>query len=311
MLNALIFAFLCLIWGSTWLAIKIGLEGSPPFLGAGFRFAIAAAFLFALSVFTGGLDPEIRRKWRGVVFAAFVIYPIPYGLVYWGSQYIESGMAAVLFAVMPFFVAILAHARIQGEKLTVLKILGMLLGFGGILVIFADNLGARGSLGIIGMVAVSGSAFFSAVGTVYSKKHFHEIDPISLTAFQSMIGAIVLTAVGLAFESLTAYRFDARTLGSLLYLGILGTAATFTLYFYVLKRMEATKLATIAFITPVVAMILGIALRGERFDFASVVGSFMVIAGVFIVVAGGTLFRGHTRSRPRAAPKARPGALEP
>ena len=291
MLNSLIFVFLCLVWGSTWLAIKIGLEGSPPFLGAGFRFAIAAAFLFALSALTGKLNFTFDGKIRKVVVAAFMIYPIPYGLVYWGTQYVESGMAAGLFASMPFFVAVLAHLFIEGERLTIPKVLGMVIGFGGILLIFADNLGAKGLIGILGMAAVSISSFFSAAGTVYSKRHFHDIDPVSMTAFQSFIGAIALSSLGFAFESISQYRFDIRTVGSLFDLGTFGTSLTFTLYFFVLKRMETTKLSTIAFITPVMALILGSVAYGESFDILSIVGSIMVVAGVFTVVMGDSLFK--------------------
>jgi drug/metabolite transporter (DMT)-like permease len=280
-----------MIWGSTWLAIKIGLEGSPPFLGAGFRFIIAASILFIFAALTKNLDLSFAGKRRKVLIAAFLMYPIPYGLVYWGSQFVESGMAAVLFAIMPFFVAILAHYYMKVERLTFLKIFGMLTGFSGLLLIFADNLGARGPLGILGMVAVAGSSFFSSLGTVFSKKHFHDINPISMTAVQSSIGAVVLTALGLIFESVSAYQVNFRTVGSLLYLGIIGTALAFTLYFFVLKRMEATKLALIAFITPVMALFLGMLLRNEHFDFVSALGIVMVIAGVFIVVAGDNMIR--------------------
>jgi drug/metabolite transporter (DMT)-like permease len=297
MINILIFIALCLIWGSTWLAIKIGLEGSPPFLGAGFRFAISTAFLLLISVLSGGFDITFRGKLRQVIIAGILIYPIPYGLVYWGSQYVESGMAAVLFAIMPFFVAILANKYLPSERLTVLKLFGMGLGFGGILIIFADNMGARGILGVLGMAAVSGSSLFSAIGTIYSKKYFNDIDPLAMTAFQSFIGAVVLTIIGFAFESVADYRFDARTIGSLFYLGILGTAAAFTLYFYALKKMETTNLAMIAFITPVVALILGVIFRNEIFDLLSIIGSLMVILGVFIVVAGKRVFGHRAGSR--------------
>jgi drug/metabolite transporter (DMT)-like permease len=99
MLNAAIFGFLCLVWGSTWLAIKVGLEGSPPFLGAGFRFTIASTFLFILSAIFSRRHFSFNGKLPLVLLAGFLMYPLPYGLVYWGSQYVESGMAAVLFAL--------------------------------------------------------------------------------------------------------------------------------------------------------------------------------------------------------------------
>jgi drug/metabolite transporter (DMT)-like permease len=292
MLNGAIFLLLCLIWGSTWLAIKIGLEGSPPFLGAGFRFAIASAFLIILTAIFRPKGFAFGAKWRYVIAAAMLIYPLPYGLVYWGSQHVETGMAAVLFAVMPFFVAILAHCFVPGDRLTLLKVFGMMIGFTGIILIFADNLGAEETLGVFGMAAVVTSSFFSASGTIISKRHFDELNPFALTAVQSFLGAVILIILGLVTESLADYETDVSTIGSLIYLGIFGTAITFSLYFLLLKKMEATKISMIAFITPVVAMFLGMAYRQERFDIMSLAGSALVILGVFIVEAGDNIIRG-------------------
>jgi drug/metabolite transporter (DMT)-like permease len=292
---------LCLIWGSTWLAIKIGLEGSPPFLGAGFRFIISATFLFVLVMATGYRNVSFGGKLRHVLSAGALVFVINYGLVYWGSQYVESGMAAVLFATMPFFVALLARFYGLGERLTILKTMGMIIGFLGIILIFADNLGAKGMMGVLGMAAIVVSSAGAALGTVFSKKHFQNISPLFLTAVQSGIGAVALTAIGLSVEPVSSYKTDFKTIGSLLYLGMFGTALAFTLYFYILKRMEATKLATIAFITPVVAMILGAVYRKEVFDFLSLLGSLMVIVGVFIVVTGDGITRrrqDHARRQP-------------
>lgn len=303
MLNASIFMILCLIWGSTWLAIKIGLDGSPPFLGAGFRFTIASSFLFLLTAVTGKWSFSFKGKWPMVLLAGVLLFPLPYSLVYWGSQYVESGMAAVLFAIMPFFVAFLAFLMIPDEKLTLVKIGGMIIGFGGIIIIFADNLGTKGSLGILGMAAIASSSFFSSLATILSKKHFHNINPLPLTAVQSSLGAIGLTLLGLLTESVSDFRTDAKTVGSLLYLAIFGTSVAFSLYLYLLKKMEATKIAMLAFITPLVALFLGMAVRSERLDTMSIIGSFMVIGGVSVVIAGNGLL-GARIARTESATKA-------
>jgi drug/metabolite transporter (DMT)-like permease len=296
MLNATIFVILCLIWGSTWLAIKVGLDGSPPFLGAGFRFTIASGFLFLLCAVFARAGFSFKRKWPMVLLAGISMYPLPYGLVYWGSQYVESGMAAVLFAIMPFIVALLAYLIIGTERLTAAKMAGMVVGFGGIILIFADNLNARGGLGIWGMAAIVFSSFFSSLATVLSKRHFNDINPLPLTAVQTAIGAVTLTGLGVLTESLSDYRTDVKTIGSLLYLGIMGTAAAFSLYLFLLKKMEATKLATIAFITPLVALLLGMAVRREKFDAMSIAGSLMVVGGVFVAVVGDNLLKSRRRA---------------
>jgi drug/metabolite transporter (DMT)-like permease len=282
MFSIIIFIILCLIWGSTWLAIKIGLENSPPFIGAGFRFAIAAAFLYLLCFLSGRWNFGFLKQWRAILIIAIVLYALPYGLVYWGSQYVESGMAAVLFATMPFFVAILAHVIIKDERLILSKIAGMILGFGGIMLIFADNLGTKGRLGLLGMLGIVISSFFSGLGTILTKKFFRDISPMPLTAIQTTISAILLLILGLITESFSVYHGDVKTIGSLLYLGIIGTAVAFSLYLFLLKTMEATKLSLIAFLTPIVALFLGVIFYNENFDLASLLGSLMVITGVLI-----------------------------
>ena len=299
MLNLLIFISLCWIWGSTWLAIKIGLDGVPPFWGAGLRFLIASAFLSIITAIAGKWKIPLRQNWRMILIVGLFMYPVPYGLVYWGSQYVESGMAAVLFAIMPIFVAILAHLFIQGERLTFAKIVGMLLGFSGIIVIFADNLGAKGSLGILGMICVAFSPFFSSLATILAKKHFREINPLPLTAIHTIFGGIGLLAVSVFTESRSNIIYDSKTVGSIFYLGIIGTAIAFSLYFYLLKTMEATKISMIAFITPLVALFLGIVFRSEVLDPLSILGSLMVVIGVFIVVMGDNILRARLSQKNR------------
>lgn len=286
MLNIVIFITLCLIWGSTWLAIKIGLEGSPPFLAAGYRFLLAAAFLGLFSLIFQRHGFNFKGKWPYVFLAGLFTYPLSYGLVYLGTQHVESGMAAVLFAIMPFFVAILAHYFVPGEKLTLTKIFGMVIGFIGIVVIFAENLSFRGSHILWGMMAIVASSFCSSSGSIIMKKHLKNLRPVPLTTLQTGIGGILLLAPGLLFESPDDFSYNIRTLGSLVYLGILGTAVTFSLYLYLLHKMEVTKLSTIAFITPVIAVILGIAYRHETMNWAGIVGSAMVLFGVIIVISG-------------------------
>ncbi len=295
MLNTVSFTLLCLIWGSTWLAIKIGLEGSPPFLGAGFRFAMAGAFLFVATALSRKWNFAFKRLWPPIILAGLFTYPIAYSLVYWGEQYIDSGLAAVLFAVMPFFVAILAHNAFENERLTIIKIIGMLIGFGGILIIFGDSLKIKGSSEFLGMVCMVGASFSAAVGTIIMKKHIHNVNLLPILSVQISIGATVLLVLGFSLESISAYRIDIKTIGSLLYLAVVGTSVAFSLYFYLLKKMEATKLSMIAFITPVVALILGVAFKSENFDAISLLGSALVVFGVFMVVEGSNIHRHPTK----------------
>ena len=128
------------IWGSTWIAIKLGLQSIPPFLSAGMRFALASAILAALSWAAGVPWPREARTHGGLLTLGFLNFVVNYGVVYWGEQYVSSGLTAVLFATYPLFVLLIAHAMIGAERITPRKALGVALGFLGVAVIFRSDL---------------------------------------------------------------------------------------------------------------------------------------------------------------------------
>ncbi|HEY7472154.1 MAG TPA: EamA family transporter, partial [Gemmatimonadota bacterium] len=133
-------AAISFIWGSTWLAIKIGLEAMPPFLSAGMRFTLAAGVLAGLSWVQGVPMPGSVRTHAGLLTLGVLNFVVNYGVVYWGEQYVSSGLTAVLFATYPLFVLMIAHATLGSEEITPLKALGVVLGFAGVAVIFRSDL---------------------------------------------------------------------------------------------------------------------------------------------------------------------------
>src|SRR3990170_4719381 len=157
MLDFLLISMLCLIWGSTWLGIKIGLEDSPPFLSCAARFLIASGFLYILIRIKRLTIP--KNNWLKIIIPGFLSFGLSYGLDYWGIQYIASGLAAVLFASLPFFMAIFAHYMLKDEKLSWIKLLFLSIGFLGIVIIFWDQIHFSNSFkSILGMLAVIGAA---------------------------------------------------------------------------------------------------------------------------------------------------------
>src|SRR5256884_930118 len=194
------FAMLCVIWGSTWLAIRIGLQGAPPFLAASLRFLVAAATLAALSIVFRSKWPSNRTEWALVAFVGVVLFTADYGLIYWGENNgVESGLSAILFATLPLQTGLVANAFLRGERLTVQKLAGIGLGFGGILLIFRGQIGTAGLDKAFPMLAIILSATCAAFATVVIKRWGHETNPVTFNAAAMAVGP-----VGLALVSITA-----------------------------------------------------------------------------------------------------------
>ena len=173
-----VYAVACLIWGSTWMAIRISLDSFTPFLSAGFRFSLASVFIYTLMKFKGIKIQTDRLSVTLYLLMGFFSFVIPFGLVYWGEQYVPSGLASVLFAVNPFFVAIFSYYFIVSEKVGVHKIIGIILGFAGLLVIFSENLSGDIPIYLPGMLAVVISAIMQGGLQVTIKKYGGNLHPL-------------------------------------------------------------------------------------------------------------------------------------
>jgi drug/metabolite transporter (DMT)-like permease len=280
-----VFVLLCAIWGTTWAAIRIGLRGIPPFTGVAARFAIASVLLVALAPLLGArLGSRGRVERRLWVANGFLSFFASYGIVYWSEQYVPSGLAAVLFATFPLFVALLAHVALPGERLTRIGTLGIGLGFGGVAVIFSEDFSRLGGPGVAFAAAVMlVSPIVSAVSNVAVKRWGAGIHPVSLAAVPMGIAAAAMTPLALVLERDRPIVLDAASVGALLYLAIAGSAVTFTLYYWLMAHLPATRVALIAYVVPVVAVLVGSAL-GEPVTGKTLVGTGLVISGVALAV---------------------------
>lgn len=285
MIKFLLVALLCLVWGSTWLAIKIGLEDSPPFLGAGFRFVLSCIILFALVRWKRLELATSPKEWKDIIIPGLFAYFLSYSLVYWGEQHINSGLAALLFATLPFWVAIFAHSMLPNERFTWIKLASLLVGFSGIILIFWDNLKVSGSAKtIVGMLALLGSGASAAYAGVRTKRDLHHVDPIVIAAQQMLVGMILLVIVGFVVEDMASFRITNKSIGALLYLSLFGSALAFSVYFHLLKTTDATKLSLIAFVTPIVALVLGWLIKDEKITWNLIGGAILVLTGIFSLI---------------------------
>ncbi len=279
MLDFLLIAMLCVIWGSTWLGIKIGLEDSPPFLSSAARFLVSSSFLFLIIKVKRLVIP--KNNWSKILIPGFLLYGLSYGLDYWEIQYIASGLAAVLFASLPFFVAISAHYMLGDEKLSLIKIFCLGIGFLGVVIIFRDQIYFSNSLkSILGMLAIIGAAISAGVSGVFTKRDLHDIDPRVIACFQMLVGMIFLAIIGFSFEKLSSFKITYKSIGALLYLAFFGSVITFVTYFWLVKRIEVTKLSLIAFVTPILALVLGAVVKNEPVTLHLILGSVLVILGI-------------------------------
>ena len=281
----LAFALLCLVWGSTWLVIKVGYGGLGPFNVAGLRFLLAGLVMAALVPLLRARWPRTRREWGLAAFVGVVLFALDYGLIYWGEQWLDSGLTAVLFATNPLATALLAHLYLPGERATPRKLGGTLVAFLGVVALFAGSLRVDAALALP-MLAIVGAAVCGALGSVATKRHGASLHPAGLNAPAMLIGgALLLLASLLAGESPALPR-DAGTWSAVLYLALAGSVLTFLVYFWLLRAWTATAVSLIAVIVPLVALVLGYAARDETPTIWSGVGSVLILAGVATAMGG-------------------------
>jgi drug/metabolite transporter (DMT)-like permease len=276
----LAYTALCFIWGSTWIAIRFGLESLTPFFSAGFRFSIASIFIFVLMRIKGLSIQTDKVAIRLYFLMGFFSFVIPFGLVYWAQQFVPSGMAAVLFAVYPFWVVIFSYARMPNEFIGFYKIFGTVLGFAGIVIIFSDSFTGNISNYLIGMFAVVLSGTMQAWIAVSIKKFGHHLHPLSMNFIPMVIAAFSMIVIALFAEDLYTLKFNENAYLSILYLAFFGSVITFTSFYWLIKHVNVVILSLIAFITPVVALILGYFFYSEVLSQRHLIGSLVVLTGI-------------------------------
>ena len=282
----LVWLLLCGIWGSTWLFIKLGLADLPPLGFAGVRFVIACAILFAIIRFRGIELPRDRRDWMLLAATGVLSFGLNYGLVFWGEQYISSGLAALLQATLPAFGLIFAHLYLPSERLTWTKIGGVVLGVFGVGVVFSNQLRVAGTQALAGCVALILSAMFAAYSNVLVKAHGKHLNPAVLSAGQMFFGLLLLFAVGIPLEgNPLRFHWSPIAVVSLLYLAVVGSVIAFLLYYWLVLNMDVTKSMLIALVTPVVAVLLGMIVLDEQIGWRTLAGGAMIILGIGLIVS--------------------------
>ena len=282
----LVWLILCGIWGSTWLFIKLGLEDLPPLTFAGIRFVIACLLLFAFIRFRGVKLPTSKDDWLLLAITGVLSFTLNYGLLFWGEQFISSGLAAVLQATIPAFGLVIAHFYLPGERMTWARIFGVALGVCGVGIVFSNQLALSGGKALAGCVALVFSSFFVAYSNVLVKARGKNLEPSVIAAGQMFFGMIPLLLVGIPLEgNPLKFHWTLMSVVAMFYLAIVGSVLAFLLYYWLVHNMDVTKSMLIALVTPVVAVVLGMIVLREQLNWRTIAGGVTIMLGIaFIVV---------------------------
>ncbi|NOX17299.1 MAG: EamA family transporter [Chlorobi bacterium] len=274
------YLLITILWGSTWVAIRIGLDDLTPVFAAGSRFVVASIFIFLIMRYRG-----IKLQTDGASLKLYALmslfsFVFPFGLVYWGEQFISSGLTSVLFAVFPIQVSIFSRVYFPEEKIGVYKALGIILSFGGIIVIFSENLNFNVGSDLLPMILVVIASGMQAWNAVVIKKYGNHLNSLSMNFVPLISAGIIMVLFGYFFEARETLVFSASAVGSIFYLAFFGTVLTFTTYYWLMKRINVVLLALSAFITPILALIIGWIILDERLTTRNFIGSALVLIGI-------------------------------
>lgn len=297
-MTVFVYIVLCLIWGSTWLAIKLGLADAPPLWSATIRFALSIGILLVILRARRLRLPRFGRDWLIHAAPGILMYGISYAAVYSGEQHISSSLTAILFANFPIFVALLTYWLLPGDTIRWYTWPGMALGIGGVALISWHSLELSGDLFFGSALAVMAS-LASAVGVIFHRRHAARIDIVVAATIQMMYGLCVLLVGAIVTESFGDLRWTPKSIGSIVYLVVFGTVIGFLGYYWLMTRISVVSAAMIAFVTPLVATVIGVALFDESFSTPSMIGAAMILSSVLIVSWS-------RRQRPAALPAPEP-----
>lgn len=294
------FGAVYLVWGSTYLAIQIGIESFPPLLLAGFRHLLAGLILYPLLRWKTGIRPTAAH-WKTAIVTGFLLLFVGNGGVSWAEQTVPSGVAALLVATVSLWLVILDWLRPGGVRPVSRVIVGILMGFSGlVLLVGPAHLGGSGRVdpGGAGILVIASLGW--AIGSLYSKHGRMPNSPMLSVAMQGLAGGVVLILVGLFTGEFRALHLAAVTARSWLALGYLiafGSGIGFTAYIYILQKSTAARVGTYAFVNPVVALFLGWLVAGETISLRTVLAAGVILTAVILVITAPHPAPAHAKRR--------------
>jgi drug/metabolite transporter (DMT)-like permease len=289
-------AAVCVIWGTTYLGIRVSLESIPPALMGGIRWLLAGSLLTGYLVVRRRPLPP-RSQWGSIALLGFLMLGLGNGGVVFAEQWVPSGLAAVMVATSPFWMATVEACLRDGERLRTSGVLGLVVGFSGIvLLVWPDlTLGSASSRGFLaGIVALQIASIGWSIGSSYSKRHGRKVaaatphgdgldEVLGTTAYQMLAGGLMMTAAGTLRGEWSDIFFTTRTTTALIYMSTLGAVGGFVAYAYALRHLPVSFVSLYAYINPVIAVALGVLVLHEPFTWRMAIAAALVFAGVAVV----------------------------
>jgi drug/metabolite transporter (DMT)-like permease len=283
----LAWVLVCLIWGTTYLGIRVTLETMPPLLMSGIRWTVAGLLLAGYLALRGERPPD-RSMWGTAALLGFLLLGIGNGAVAWAEQWVPSGLTAVIVASSPFWMAGIESLRDDGERFTIRLVAGLALGFAGIVLLVWPDLtltGAQGRGFLAGFVALQLACLGWAIGSSYSRRHARETNVFSATAAQMIAGGLMMAIAGTVHGEWRLLHFTPRSTAAFVYLTTVGAIGGFASYTYALRHLPVSFVSLYAYINPIIAVGLGVLLLREPFNARMAGAAALVLLGVAVVKA--------------------------
>ena len=300
------FAVVCIVWGTTYLAIRVAVTTMPPFLLTGARFLFGGVVLFIVAKLHGDAIPHSRRILGEVALCGVLMVAIGNLSVVWAEQWVPSGFAALFVGTAPFWVILIEWTRRTGERVEPRRGLGMLVGFIGVALLVTPH-GAGKAFDahfVIGALVIQAGCIAWQYGTVRGKYALASMPPLMSSALQMLAGGAVVTVVGLSVGELPHFHATPRTFAALAYLAVFGSVLTYTAYVYAARHLRTTTLSLYAYVNPLVAVLLGWFVLHEHMTWVSVTAMVVILTGMALVQTSRSASQGVGVSGDAAAEKA-------
>jgi drug/metabolite transporter (DMT)-like permease len=282
----LAFAIIYFVWGSTYLAIRVGVREVPPFLLAGTRFFVAGLVLYVWAIVRGERSPT-RLQWLAASFLSIFFFVLDYGLVFWAEQRVPSGLTAVMMAMIPAFMALSEIFLLRTQRLTLRLALALLIGIGGVAVLTSRSLNLGGApIDRAGAIALIVASISWSISSVLTRKLPLPPSKTMSSGVQMFSGGVLLSLTAAALGEFHNFHMAAVSREawlSLLYLIVAGSIVGFTAYIWLIHHESPTKVGTYAYVNPVVAVVIGYFLGGEALGLRTILGTLFVLASVVLI----------------------------
>jgi drug/metabolite transporter (DMT)-like permease len=278
------FVTVCIVWGTTYLAIAIALETIPPLMLTGTRFTAAGLIMLAVAAARKEAIPRDLKTLANLALVGFLMVGVGNLAVVWAELHVPSGIAALLVATAPFWMAIIELFRTQGERMTLRGAIGMAIGFVGVALLVTPGVSGAWSLGfLLGALAIQVGGIAWQLGSAHGKYNLRDVPLMASSALQMLFGGLIVTIAGVVAGEVPKFVLTPRTFGAIAYLTIFGSIVAYSAYVFALAHMRTTFVSLYAYVNPVVAVFLGWLILSEPITPLSVLAMIVILAGVALV----------------------------